>query len=200
VSHPRIAFLGDSLTEGWPGASYFALLRVALPELELLNLGRAGDTVADLETRILRRGMPPADLAFVWIGVNDAFMGTPRPEALRASLARLLDTVQEHAAACVCVLPLLPDDDPGGLARAGEAAGDLDPFGGAAAGVAAVAAVGAEQAAARSLRVLDLRPHFAAARARDPRAVFTIDGVHLSDAGATVVAETFRREMAALSG
>ena len=71
----QIAFLGDSLTEGWPGAAYFPLLQTRLPRHELLNLGRAGDTVADLLRRVAHRGLDPADLAFIWVGVNDAVMG-----------------------------------------------------------------------------------------------------------------------------
>ena len=51
----QIAFLGDSLTEGWPGAAYFPLLQRRLPQHELLNLGRAGDTVVDLLRRVTRR-------------------------------------------------------------------------------------------------------------------------------------------------
>ena len=71
----QIAFLGDSLTEGWPGAAYFPLLQERLPRHELLNLGRAGDTVVDLLRRVTHRGLDPVDLAFIWVGVNDAVMG-----------------------------------------------------------------------------------------------------------------------------
>ena len=68
----QIAFLGDSLTEGWPGAAYFPLLQKRLPRHELLNLGQAGDTVADLLRRVRHRGLEPVGLAFIWVGVNDA--------------------------------------------------------------------------------------------------------------------------------
>src|SRR5450759_2789641 len=71
----QIAFLGDSLTEGWPGAAYFPLLQKRLPRHELLNLGRAGDTVVALLRRVTHRGLDPVDLAFIWVGVNDAVMG-----------------------------------------------------------------------------------------------------------------------------
>jgi hypothetical protein len=39
----RIGFLGDSLTEGWPGESFLARLGPLLPQLELFNLGSAGE-------------------------------------------------------------------------------------------------------------------------------------------------------------
>src|SRR5450756_3026037 len=71
----QIAFLGDSLTEGWPGAAYFPLLQRRLPRHELLNLGRAGDTVVDLLRRVTHGVLDPVDLAFIWVGVNDAVMG-----------------------------------------------------------------------------------------------------------------------------
>ena len=71
----RIAFLGDSLTEGHPGESYLARLRRLLPGDELRNGGRGGDTVPALLARLEHTGLEPADLALVWIGVNDAFLG-----------------------------------------------------------------------------------------------------------------------------
>lgn len=71
----RIAFLGDSLTEGHPGESYLARLRRLLPGDELRNGGRAGDTIPALLARFEHTGLEPADLALVWIGVNDAFLG-----------------------------------------------------------------------------------------------------------------------------
>ena len=52
----RIAFLGDSLTEGRPGESFLARLRALLPGDELLNHGRAGDTVPALLARLEHHG------------------------------------------------------------------------------------------------------------------------------------------------
>jgi hypothetical protein len=71
----RISFLGDSLTEGRPGESFFVRLRALLPGEELLNYGRAGDTVPALLARLERTALEPVDLTVVWIGVNDAFLG-----------------------------------------------------------------------------------------------------------------------------
>jgi len=71
----RIAFLGDSLTEGRPGESFFVRLQARLPGDELLNHGRAGDTVPGLRARLERSPLGPLDLAVVWIGTNDAFLG-----------------------------------------------------------------------------------------------------------------------------
>lgn len=47
-----IAFFGDSLTEGSPGVSYFDILKDKLPNENLLNFGKGGDTVISLYKRI----------------------------------------------------------------------------------------------------------------------------------------------------
>ncbi len=73
----QIAFFGDSLTAGRPGASYLDVLRRLLPEHELLNYGRGGDSVIALSRRVARLGPADSfDLAFVWIGANDVFVKT----------------------------------------------------------------------------------------------------------------------------
>ena len=186
----RIAFLGDSLTEGHPGESYLTRLRRLLPGDELRNGGRGGDTVPALLARLEHTGLEPADLAFVWIGVNDAFLGDwylpglddGRDDSgagghrLRPAYDRILDLVLSCAPLAVCVPPVLPDPfDQDGLAER----------------VAELAAMMADAAAARGgrTRAFDLRPAFAAERLAD--APFTIDGVHLSACGADVVAAAF---------
>lgn len=183
----HIAFLGDSLTEGWPGAAYFPLLERRLPGHELLNRGRAGDTVADLRARIGYEGMEPVDLAFVWVGANDAVMGAwdaseeggwswpERLARLRGDYEAVLEWSAARSRRTVVVLPLILDAE-GSLweERAAQ-----------------IGAAMAELAAARSAcRALDLRPAFAAA-ARSGGGPFTIDGVHFTDAGAEVVAGVF---------
>lgn len=71
----KIAFFGDSLTEGYPGAAYFPLLQKRFPTYELINYGKGGDTVISLLKRIESQYFPQIfDLAFVWIGVNDVFV------------------------------------------------------------------------------------------------------------------------------
>ena len=74
-SERSIAFWGDSLTEGFPGASYFKILKQRLPEYELLNYGKGGDTVISLYQRLRRKQLnEPIDIAFLWVGVNDVFV------------------------------------------------------------------------------------------------------------------------------
>lgn len=71
----KIAFYGDSLTEGLIGASYIEILKEKLPEHTLLNYGKKGDTVLSLYRRIVRMKLhEPVDSAFLWVGVNDVFI------------------------------------------------------------------------------------------------------------------------------
>jgi lysophospholipase L1-like esterase len=187
----RIAFYGDSLTEGWPGAGFLPLLERRLPRHTLLNRGRAGDTTVDLLARLRRDGVDRADLAVVWIGTNDAFTaaagdwlpedgdwllaGEPPPDwgvvaaAVAGALDLVLDLVGPGAPRLLLLPPVAPDGDLG------------EPFATRLDQLAQVA----ERAAGRrpQARFVDLRPAFSGG------GPFTIDGVHLNETGAAVVAE-----------
>jgi lysophospholipase L1-like esterase len=70
----KIAFFGDSLTEGNFGVSYLDILKTKLPSHQLLNYGEGGDTVISLYHRIaVMENLEVADLTVLWIGVNDIF-------------------------------------------------------------------------------------------------------------------------------
>ena len=193
----KIVFLGDSLTEGWPGQSFFSRLSSLLPDDNLLNYGRAGDTIAAMLARLKAQRPERADLAVLWIGTNDAFLGgwdlppldsSPltneasfgawRPSSPERAYEQALDLALACAPAVVCVPPLLPDPfEPGGItARIAELA------------AMEAAAVGRRGPQAR---LFDLAEAFAAAHSVTGHAVFTIDGVHLSAHGADVVAHAF---------
>ena len=186
----QIAFLGDSLTEGWPGTAYFPLLQMRLPRHELLNLGRAGDTVADLLRRMAYRGLDPVDLAFIWVGANDAVMGAggavgdeagsgwgwpERLARIRDDYRKLVERTAARTSRIVCVRPIVLEAD-GSVWQ--ERAGQLGDV------VAQLA--GAQD----GTRALDLRPAFAAA-ATAGGGPFTSDGIHFTDAGAVVVTAAF---------
>lgn len=90
----RIAFFGDSLTEGRDGASYLHTLRarvaddVRLRTVALLNAGVGGDTIYNLARRIDRDITPLApDWVVIFIGSNDCTTGLlrhrlPTPQAI----------------------------------------------------------------------------------------------------------------------
>ena len=190
-----IAFLGDSLTEGWPGAAYFPLLDRRLPQHGLLNRGRAGDTVADLLSRMRHQGSsrstPPssgsAPTTPSWAPgtPSEAGSGWSWPERL-ARLAgdyeELLEWTEARAPRIVVVRPLVLEAE-GSLweeraAEVGEAISRI-------------------AAGAQLLPRVDLHPAFAAAAAAGD-GPFTTDGVHFTDAGAEVVAGAFAAVIAEL--
>ncbi len=190
-----IVFLGDSLTEGWPGAAYFPLLDRRLSRHGLLNRGRAGDTVADLLSRMRHEGLEPVDCAFIWVGANDAVMGAwdaseagsgwswpERLTRLAGDYEELLEWTEARAPRIVVVRPLV-------LEAEGSVWEDR--------AVEVAEAITRIASSRESCRVLDLRPSFAAA-AEDGDGPFTSDGVHFTDAGAEVVAQTFAAVIAEL--
>lgn len=185
----RIAFLGDSLTEGWPGAAYLPLLDGRSPQHQLINRGHAGDTVADLLARMRHEGMDVADLAFVWVGANDAVIGAwdaadagsgwswpQRLARLRGDYEELVEWVEGRTPRLILVRPLILESQ-GSLWE--ERATEIG---------LAVAEIAAGRDACRDL---DLRPSFAAGDGP-----FTIDGVHFTDAGAEAVADAIAAAIA----
>jgi lysophospholipase L1-like esterase len=192
-----IAFLGDSLTEGRPGAAFFPLLEERLPRHELLNLGRAGDTVSDLLRRVTHRGLDPVDAAFIWVGVNDAvtdawdavgdgagWVWGERLKRVRGDYGQIVDWTAARASRIVCVRPLVLEADGTVWQEHADELGDV------------VAAIAGTRDGARTL---DLRPAFVAA-GRAGGGPFTDDGVHFTDAGAEVVAAALAEVVHEITG
>lgn len=182
-----IAFLGDSLTEGRPGAAFFPLLDRRAEGHRLLNRGRAGDTVGDLLVRLRRQGLDPVDAAFIWVGANDAVIGSwdavapasgwswpERLAWLTGDYQELLEWTRARAKRVACVRPLILEAK-GSLweRRAHEVAEAIT-----------------EVARDAGCGVVDLEPTFAAAAAAG-EGPFTLDGVHFTAAGAEVAASAF---------
>jgi lysophospholipase L1-like esterase len=130
----KIACIGDSLTQGIPGSSYFAILREKLPQHQWVNLGRGNDTVVSLYHRLALTSFndasfddAPFDLAFLWVGVNDvskagswwfrlanALRGQPRSQSLaefQVYYQKTLDVLIRHARRVIAVAPLLKGED-----------------------------------------------------------------------------------------
>ena len=77
VIEMKIAFFGDSITQGFPGASYISALADKLPGHNLLNYGKGGDTVISLYRRLQKTSLEnPFDFSVLWVGVNDIFVKT----------------------------------------------------------------------------------------------------------------------------
>ncbi len=124
----KIAFYGDSLTEGIPGVAFLPILGAKLPEHELINYGKGGDTGISLYRRIVRRQLDlPVDIAFLWVGVNDVFAKVTLAHSILKRLVRqpwakdhaefrdyyalTLDLLCQKAANVVTVSPLLIGED-----------------------------------------------------------------------------------------
>lgn len=68
----KIAFLGDSITQGVHGYSYIKVLQDLNPTLELTNYGKGGDTISSLNKRIKKiDNLKEFDILFLFVGVND---------------------------------------------------------------------------------------------------------------------------------
>jgi lysophospholipase L1-like esterase len=69
----KIVFLGDSLTWGGYGGSYFNELESLLPDHELINAGDGGNTIINLLNRLDEDVLShEPDGVFVMVGGNDA--------------------------------------------------------------------------------------------------------------------------------
>jgi lysophospholipase L1-like esterase len=124
----RIGFLGDSLTEGLPGVPYVDILQERFPSDELVNFGRAGDSVIGTLQRVRSlRSEKPFDLAFVWTGVNDVLAriswaspttrrltGKPWADSRDEFIAQyraLLEALSPRTTRIVAVAPLFIGED-----------------------------------------------------------------------------------------
>jgi lysophospholipase L1-like esterase len=124
----RIGFFGDSLTEGVPGVSFLEALAVMLPEHDLENLGKRGDTVISLHRRVAQGRHPGSlDVAVLWIGVNDTLakisfghgllkrlMRQPQARSLtefREHYRRTVERLLKNARRVLTVSPLLIGED-----------------------------------------------------------------------------------------
>ena len=102
----KVAFYGDSLTAGMPGASYFDILRKRLPEATLFNYGQINDTALSLYRRIVKYKLhEPVDAAFLWVGVNDVLIRRSWLfSRLRPSWAKTPALFREHYRALLDIL------------------------------------------------------------------------------------------------
>ncbi|MDF1566527.1 MAG: SGNH/GDSL hydrolase family protein [Spirochaetaceae bacterium] len=132
VRTARVLLWGDSLTEGRPGVAFADFLAESNPHVRFENNGRGGDTVSSLLTRLLEVPAPPenekADLAVLWIGVNDLFAevlpgyalwktawGQPPSRDIDAFIdifKSILERLTTHAHRILVLPPLFVGEDP----------------------------------------------------------------------------------------
>lgn len=68
----KIAFLGDSITEGIPKVSYVDIVD-SKTEHEVFNYGKGGDTVMSLHKRVKKISLDKYDVLVLFVGVNDVY-------------------------------------------------------------------------------------------------------------------------------
>ena len=208
----RVVFLGDSLTEGVDGASYLRALGALVASdarpggVTLINAGRGGDTILNLPRRVAHDVVPHApDWVVIFVGVNDcrtwyvrrslptrANLGSVyyflrrkgiwravTPRRYGHGLRTLIDSLRAQSSARIALCTPATASE----ALDARAEGMLDCY------AARVREVAREQ----DCVLIDIRVAFQAAMAQrtdSPSMGYrlTCDGVHLSDAGAELVA------------
>ncbi|NLP50072.1 SGNH/GDSL hydrolase family protein [Bacillus sp. RO1] len=113
----KVTCIGDSLTEGKPGVSYFNMLKKKYPDIKFVNLGKGGETVKSLHTRITKNKIDQDfELAFLWVGVNDIYSKLLKVQAqpiarnseeFRQYYENVLETVMQFTKEVVVVSPAL---------------------------------------------------------------------------------------------
>jgi len=176
----KVLCLGDSLTEGTVGFGFIPFLRELLPDHQYVNLGVNGDTITGLRRRaeqLQQRG----DAAVVWIGTNDVMMypDWSNNSAEEEDYRLLLHAVIARARMVSTLPPLIAEPEYAkmheySLGRATEMVRRLSEEAGC--------------------RFLDIQPSFARRQGRE----FTIDGAHLNEAGARLVAEVLSEHLRAI--
>ena len=174
----RVLCLGDSLTEGTVGTGFIPFLQESLPGNQYVNLGVNGDTIAGLRRRA-ERLQQRGDAAIVWIGTNDVMMypdWVDNSSAAEENYRLLLSAATARARVVFTLPPLIAQP---------EFAQMYDySLGRATAMVRRLS----EEA---GCRYIDIQSSFA----QRPGRQFTIDGAHLNDAGARLVAEVLAEQL-----
>lgn len=176
----KIAFWGDSLTEGWPGHSFFSILEKELTDITILNYGCAGDTAKSLHSRLVRTpGISFWDYAFLWVGTNDVFyygsvLGSLSKNDFSKYYLKIIDHLLHFTDTIILIPPLIIDENP--EFNANKLAEKYSSF------------IESLPKQNKSLQYLNLRKKFLEQIIAQPETTFTTDGVHLNKQGAKLIA------------
>ncbi|MGM0805971.1 MAG: SGNH/GDSL hydrolase family protein [Bacillota bacterium] len=116
----RIGLIGDSLTEGRPGVSFFKLLQKQYPHMTFVNQGKPGESVKSLHSRLTKKKLETFDLAFLWIGVNDVYSKLLSVQAqpvaedheeFKAYYQKILECVLSSSKVVITVTPAIVGED-----------------------------------------------------------------------------------------
>jgi len=198
----KIIFFGDSLTEGLPGASFLDVLKKKLPDYELINQGSGGDTITTLYYRVQYfRLREPADISFLWVGVNDVwgeYLGNYQDwddmiAEIKDYYCRTLDVLSSQSELLVTVSPLFIGEniDNEWNEKLKEITGIIEEV---SSGYKNVEFLNLRDAFLEKTAPLNIR------RSLPEDLHFTIDGVHLNERGAGIVAEIFLEKINDIAG
>jgi len=189
----KIIFFGDSITEGMPGESFFNIVEKQQPDHELTNQGCGGDTIITLYYRIQYfRLKESADISFVWVGVNDVwgeYLGNyenwdDMVAEVKEYYRKILGILCKYSKKVVSVSPLFIGED-----LENEWNDKLDEI------TNVISDVSGEYDTCDFFNIREAfletaKVHFEN-KSSPEELLFTIDGVHLNDFGAELVAEIF---------
>ena len=120
---PLVAFLGDSLTDGWGvhrGSAYPALVGMALAQrgrsIRVLNAGRGGDTVAQGRGRLREVLAKRPEVVVIALGVNDILRGFSVEQA-DYDLRAMVVEARTHGAKVILVGVRAPSPEAAELSR-----------------------------------------------------------------------------------
>ena len=192
----KIVFLGDSITQGGNGPKgYVGLIRTHFKEavVEVVNAGISGNKVPDLQKRLAKDVLDKKPtLVFIYIGINDVWHGENDPakgtskEKFESGLREIVGKITDGGAKVILCTPTVI-----GEKKENKLDAKLDEY----------SDITRSLAKELKLPLVDLRKAFRdhlAAENKDDKAkgVLTGDGVHLSEAGNKLVADTMLKALA----
>jgi len=196
----RIAFLGDSITQGGVKPNgYVWLIEEALKakqpdkKVELIKAGISGNKVPDLQRRLEKdvTSKKPT-IVFIYIGINDVWhwnnnRGTKK-EDFESGLNDIIKRIQDAGAIVVLATPTVIGEKHDGTNK-------MDAM------LEEYAAISRKVAKEQGLVLCDLRKAFIDAlkvqnKDNKDRGILTGDTVHLNNAGNKLVAETCAASLA----
>ena len=173
----RILLLGDSLTEGTVGTGFIPYLEEMLPGNQYVNLGVNGDTIAGLRRRA-ERLQQRGDATIVWIGTNDVMMYPEWDNGpdVEQDYKLLLRAAAARARIVSTLPPLIAEPE---YAKMYEYS------------LGRATAMVRRLSTEAGCRYVDIQSSFAWRQGRE----YTIDGAHLNEAGARLVAEVLSEHL-----
>lgn len=170
----QVVFVGDSITQDYPLSEHF-------PERVTYNRGIGGDTTVGLSRRLEESvfALEPETVVLL-IGTNDLALLHSTPEEVVSRIGAILAVIRARLPQTRILLesvyPVRPDA--GQTTREGRSNEDIRT-------------INAKLAALPDIRFMDLYSRLADSEGR-LRSEFTVEGLHINQAGYSVITETLR--------